>query len=427
MATLVPFTTPARQPFGVLSDTKVRSLQSLKNRQNAITPSSVPSLKRRAPSPEMGSDSENIDPNMLDSLQKRKRSAFEDDVSASKASRYSLNVTSNSSTYGKRRLETPANYTPRLDTIIKPSATTLASAPAAAAGRSPTRRRSSLLKSSKRLNLPTFSVGTQPLSLSLSAALSGTKKSQRLHQSGKSQSRGSTIEDSKPQSWFFDIYEESEETQEYRMNEWTMTQTATGLDISDDESKAVSKSEKLDRGKENVDPNEQSAPVTRSMAAAAVARQEKDVIAMMDDEPRTPLADLNPAKFYAEGLDATSVVLVHDDDAETDIEEETAPAPRDFTFQAPASLTAKVIEDLNTPSLGEILRSATPYNLEASDAVPIEQSDFAAVENNGSEIGIEIWESESAKDENEKVEADVPFTPGSSGVGDENVFALQEL
>ncbi len=213
------------------------------------------------------------------------------------------------------------------------------------------------------------------------------------------------------------------------MNEWTMTQTATGLDISDDESKAVSKSEKLDRGKENVDPNEQSAPVTRSMAAAAVARQEKDVIAMMDDEPRTPLADLNPAKFYAEGLDATSVVLVHDDDAEaeTDIEEETAPAPRDSTFQAPASLTAKVIEDLNTPSLGEILRSATPYNLEASDAVPIEQSDFAAVENNGSEIGIEIWESESAKDENEKVEADVPFTPGSSGVGDENVFALQEL
>ncbi|KAK5259311.1 hypothetical protein LTR20_006149 [Exophiala xenobiotica] len=432
MATLAPLTTPARQPFGVLSDTKVRSLQSLKNRQNAITPSSVPSLKRRAPSPEMGSDSENIDPNMLDSLQKRKRSAFEDDVSASKASRYSLNVTSNSSISVKRRLDTPAISTPRLDTTIKPSSTTPASAPAAAAGRSPTRRRSSLLKSSKRLNLPTFSAGTQPLSLSLSAALTGTKKSRRLHQSRKSRSRDSTIEDSKPHSWFFDIYEESEETQEYRMNEWTMTQTATGLDISDDESKAMSNPEKLDRGKENIDPDEQSAPVTRSMAAAAVARQEKDVNAMMDDEPRTPLADLNPARFYAEGLDATSVVLVHDDDAEaeTDIEEETTvPGPRGFTFQGPGSLTAKVIEDLNTPSLGEILSSATPYNLEASDPVlgEGELSDFAAVENKGTEIDIEIWESESAKDENETVEADVPCTPGSPGVGDENVFALQEL
>ncbi len=134
------------------------------------------------------------------------------------------------------------------------------------------------------------------------------------------------FETSKPKSWFFDIYEESDETQNYRMNEWTMTQSATGLDISDDESKSLSR-KTSDRGKENVDPNETalSVPVTRSMAAAAAAAtqaKEKDINSMKmdEEEDRTPLADLNPPGYYAEGLDATSVVLVHDDaEAETDI------------------------------------------------------------------------------------------------------------
>ncbi|KIV87151.1 hypothetical protein, variant [Exophiala sideris] len=431
MAALAPIATPARQPFGILNDSKVRSLQSMKNRQNAITPSSAPSLKRRAVSPEVGSDSENVDPNILDSLNKRKRSAFDDDVSASKSHRYSLNVTSASL---KPRLDRPVISTPRLDTFVKPSSITPASAPAAAAGRSLTRRRSSLLKPHKRFNPPSSFLSTQSPSLSISAALSGTKKSRKLHQSRKSQSqsRSRTIQDSKPQSWFFDIYEETEETQEYRMNEWTMTQSATGLEISDDESKAASKSNKLDRGKENVDPNEQSAPVTRSMAAAA-ARNEKDISVMTDDEPRTPLGDLNPVAFYAEGLDATSVVLVQDDDAEaeTDIEEdvEVKAASEDFTFQAPpTSLTAKAIEAFNTPSLSQILSSTTPYVSETG-IVAMEDQPNAAIDNEDAVTEIEIWESESAKDEQEKVdvEVEVPGTPGSVGVGDENAFALQEL
>lgn len=218
------------------------------------------------------------------------------------------------------------------------------------------------------------------------------------------------------------------------MNEWSMTQSATGLDISDDESKAVSKSDKLDRGKENVDPNEQSTPVTRSMAAAAAARKEKDINIMTDDEPRTPLGDLNPTDFYAEGLDATSVVLVPEDDAEaeTDIEDEVKAGPEDFTFKAPpTSLTAKAIEALDTPSLSQILSSTTPYMHETRCAAGEDQADAAIVDDDAA-TEIEIWESESAKDEQEKAEVEVdevkiPGTPGSVGVGDENVFALQEL
>ncbi len=109
------------------------------------------------------------------------------------------------------------------------------------------------------------------------------------------------------------------------MNEWTMTQSAIILDISDDEGKAKGKGDGLDRGKENVDPNEPSVPVTRSMAAAAAAKaeaskMEKDLNSMIDDEARTPLGDLNPTEFYAEGLNATSVILVHDDSDPTETE-----------------------------------------------------------------------------------------------------------
>lgn len=273
----------------------------------------------------------------------------------------------------------------------------------------------------------------------MSAALSGTLANRRT----KKPRQATTIEDSKPNSWFFDIYEESEETQDYRMNEWTMTQSAYGLDISDDESKSK---ERLDRGKENVDPNEISAPVTRSMAAAAAAaaasnvkpasrisRKGKDD--MSDDEPRTPLGDLNPSEFYAAGLDATSVVLVHDDVLESEsvpqeeeIQESDCTSIQQFTFSSTSTLTAKAIEALDTPSIGQILSTPTVQWDSAVDdsactAVDLELN----IESTSQDV--EIWESESAKDENEKVDFDIlaESNQGQTPIDDENVFALQEL
>ncbi|KIW92564.1 uncharacterized protein Z519_06411 [Cladophialophora bantiana CBS 173.52] len=445
MAALAPITTPARQPFGIVNESKLRSLQSLKNRQNAITPNSAPtSLKRRAVSPDFegGSDGENVDPNILDSLHKRKRSTFDRDVSLAKTQRYSLNVTALPSS--KSRSSATVASTPRLDTFVKPS-TTPASAPPA--GRSPTRERSGLLRSRKRFNAPPFSSSTQSPSLSLSAALNGTKKSRLQSRKLKS----ATIETSKPKSWFFDIYEETEEIQDYRMNEWTMTQSTTGLDLSDDESKSLhKKSSSADRGKENIDPNEVTAPVTRSMTAAANATatagkaKGKEVKMADNGEIRSPLADLNPVEFYAEGLDATSVVLVQDEDdeAETDVEGEETKQRHDFTFQPSTtsgslSSTAKVIEDLCTPSFAQISSSATPSLL--ADALVVKagttgclftDAHSARADADG-DVEIEIWESESAKDESEKadlqLENAVDVGSPCSSVGDQNVFALQEL
>ena len=184
-----------------------------------------------------------------------------------------------------------------------------------------------------------------------------------------------------------------------------MTQSATILDISDDESKAKSNS---DRGKENVDPNEVHAPVTRSMAASTAVKAAKVTRKdMMTDEPRTPLGDLNACDYYAEGLDATSVVLVQDDNdvAEPEAVKEkaikeaflaTEPAiaakESDFTFNA--SITD---EKITAAVVGALLVASAPvWDMETLISSPVE----LPVDNGN----IEIWESESAKDENETVE-----------------------
>ena len=215
-----------------------------------------------------------------------------------------------------------------------------------------------------------------------------------------------------------------------------MTQSATGLDISDDESKGVSKkSPSGDRGKENIDPNDMvSAPVTRAMAAAAAQVQEKEV--KMDDknESRIPLGDLNPAEFYAEGLDATSVVLVHDDEeAETDVEGDD-PKQSDFTFQPSTTSihhTSKPIEDMDAPSLAAILSSGTPNRFETCIEPPVYPAAKADVESRADadgDLNIDIWESESAIDENENENetAALPESPRSIS-GDGNAYVLQQL
>lgn len=226
------------------------------------------------------------------------------------------------------------------------------------------------------------------------------------------------------------------------MNEWTMTQSAYGLDISDDENKAK---EGLDRGKENVDPNEISVPVTRSMAAAAAVSaavgtnslhksrmSKKSPDDMVDD--RVPLGDLNPTEFYGEGLDATSVVLVHDDVAEAEPAAPTAlvKAEKEFTFVAAAtattassslSLTAQAIETLDIPSINQILSSVSPDG--TLTMAKIDDTLQSAGVETMDHSDIEIWESESAKDETEQQDCD--HLDEQHSIDHEPVFALAEL
>lgn len=319
-----------------------------------------------------------------------------------------------------------------VNTICTTMATPL-SAPAAA-GRSPTRQRSKHDKLQPRRRFVQPSFKSSP-TISISAALRGTlahKKSSRSVKSARS------IEEQRPKSWFFDIYEEPEDHQEYHMSEWTMTQSSANLDISDDEGKTKSfcKPDTHERGKENVDPNETfetRPPVTRSTTQSA--QIEADVNSMNAEEVRTPLSNLNAAEFYGEGLNATSVVLVHDDvePAEETAEvssEQQEPAPeseivkQDFTFEAPVA--AQLVEQLLLPQI-DIPEWAKQQALQF-DTLPEQsvylQDEPATTVDTVDNLDIEIWESESAKDENEQQEE------GPNGhivVGEGQTICLSEI
>lgn len=205
------------------------------------------------------------------------------------------------------------------------------------------------------------------------------------------------------------------------MNDWTISQSATNLlDISDDEGKPGKLND--DRGKENIDPNEVDAPMTRSMAAAMAASDALKKDLMTDD--RIPLGEVNPAKFYPEGLDATSVVLVQDDAAEEESPEHEDVAvveqAADFTFQAEQVLPS----DIYTSDIGAVIMSSVP-DREAQAQPVVEQQQ--QVVDSGNDIphlepgeALDIWESESAKDENESNDK-------QTAAAGESIFALSEL
>src|SRR3954453_5438729 len=86
-------------------------LRLINLQRSALSTPSIPSLKRRHASPD-NSDSENVDPNILKSLNKRKRVDIGDDVTTSKSARYSLTTIPSIMT---QPLAT-TTLTPRLDT-----------------------------------------------------------------------------------------------------------------------------------------------------------------------------------------------------------------------------------------------------------------------------------------------------------------------
>lgn len=283
-----------------------------------------------------------------------------------------------------------------------------------AAGRSPTRLRGRYDKSRPKRRFAPPSLKTASPSISIAAALRGTLAHKKPVKPKKATVY---LDDAKPKSWFFDIFEESEEQQDYRMSEWTMTQSSAALELSDDENKGscFDGREKGDKGKENIDPNEMfvvTAPVTRAAAAASAnALQGQEA---KHEEPRSPLGNLNAADFYAEGLDATSVVLVHEDaedvaDAQEgtsqcvpqDAEPATAPASENLTFDVLADSTAEAADaDLANEPIPEWARqtSSAVGNQTQHDET------FIYCDADAEPAEIEIWESQSAKDENENRE-----------------------
>ena len=114
------------------------------------------------------------------------------------------------------------------------------------------------------------------------------------------------VHNGKPKSWNFQIYEDSPEEELGNIMEHS-----TGiLDISDDEDNVAKKN---DKGKENVPP-----PEFASMVATAPAPATRKNL--MVDEPRSPLGDLEATEFFGAGVDASSVFIVPADEEDVGYE-----------------------------------------------------------------------------------------------------------
>ena len=223
----------------------------------------------------------------------------------------------------------------------------------APAGRSPKSKRTGILsrrRVSARVDPPASGLGKYGLP-SIDAALSGTLSSYKPKPAP-------SVTDYVPKGWQFTIHEETNDEQ----NAIILGQSTQPLDLSsDDESRVKGRD---GRGKENIPPTDGLSAPVRSSTTAAVSRND-----IMTDDIRSPLGVLNAADYYAAGCDIDSYYIVpaegsSDSYAEKSNIENTYPS---------GPLTTADIDAV-------VAASATP-----------------AV-NDG---GLDIWESESAKAENE--------------------------
>lgn len=274
------------------------------------------SLKRPLEPSGPDEDQENLDPTRLPPAKKNK-SGLEDTMKTKPPPfifRNGVGKTAAPSTRPKQPLRKPSRYVP----VSKPPPTVSTSAPTRAetarvpAGRSPVKRQG--MKSYRRkvygINPPSLSTGggnTAALPFSLDAAVAGTLDSYtpaaETKAEIKDEIKDTTMEEIKlplplntsiPASWQFAIYEETELEQK----DTIFAHSTNILDISDDEGLVA----KDRRGKENIPPADHGAPMVPA------SRRHKT-----DGVPRTPLDDLDPARFYPDGVDATSHVLVPDE------------------------------------------------------------------------------------------------------------------
>lgn len=204
---------------------------------------------------------------------------------------------------------------------------------------------------------PTFLVRPTGQPFSLAAALRGTVSTPKSK--AKSSSKG----------WHFEIHEDTQDDEMANL----MEHSTHTLDISDDEGR--SSPTKGDRcNKENI------APADYHTTTNSPARRD-----LMTEDVRSPLADLATKEFYAEGCDASSVVIIPSEEEECD-DKNTKKSPCSPT--RPCANAATEGHPDGEPLVAE-MDAKTPS---ASGA----DADTAA--------GFQIWESESAQDEAEAIE-----------------------
>lgn len=229
---------------------------------------------------------------------------------------------------------------------------------------------------------------------SLDAALSGTVTSYKKPPPPPQPVEVPTLEESIPKSWMFDIHEDTaEERAGNLINHYTCT-----LDISsDDESRIAAKD---DRGKENIPPVD---GLVYTSAAVTTLRAD-----MMTDEPRSPLGTLDAKDFYAEGCDASSYIVVPAEKDGNQDNEKVATATE--SNQVSSMIESTVHPDIqHADGWTEFFAQVEQSKQETKDATkcPID------IQETSHQPEIEIWESDSAKGDNDTVAQDLsrPSTP----------------
>ncbi|MCJ1473544.1 hypothetical protein MMC13_002195 [Lambiella insularis] len=370
MATLAPYQSSTRQPFSSLDGARLRNLTNVKNRQNALPVTLASPVKRRYSPSFDDVDSENVDPLNLSSQNKKAKSNENYPVKVAKTSHYVLKSAASTPGVQSRPMITPR----RLD-ASRPStrkATAPSSAPAAA-GRSPKSKRIGILSRHRRINPPSYGLLNGP-PFSIDAALSGTVSSYKPEP--VQVITLPTLEDSVPKTWLFDIHED---TIGDVVNN-VVSFTAKTLDISDDEGR---RAEKNDRGKENVPPPDYPSSSVAPTVGSARPVSRND---MMTDEARTPLGSLDAVEFYAEGCDTSSFIIVPGEKSD-DVDEKCCkwPAVEDLASIAPQH---KTLAPQDSRDGWKDLLEQIETTKKANAAAPALQEPAA---------DIEIWESESAK------------------------------
>ncbi|KAI1059091.1 hypothetical protein LB507_003959 [Fusarium sp. FIESC RH6] len=366
--------TVTRQPFAPLDGSRLQSLTSLKNRQNAA-PTPTSAGKRKAELIDTD-DFENVDPSAFAKRSKGSKDILKPSSIILKAA--SLPAPSPS-------LPAPSAIPSRLTSPTKPRRTLQAKSPNklstgitkssplhAPAGRSPTRGKRSGITSSRRRTLgridpPTLLGAAAPFSLD--AALKGT-----IPGYGAKAATAKPVPLDEPDmkaSWFFEIHED---TPEQEMTNLLQHSTCT-LDISSDEESERKRNRDRAEGrdKENVPPPDDVSQTRRAPRADD----------MVVEKERVALGEMNTADFYAEGCDETSVILVPEDEPESNVLESVLEVP-----EVSESIDLKPI-DPTTEDIDNLMAKPTEGTSKAAVLEPIE----------GTGESFELWESGSAHDE----------------------------
>ncbi|TKA69120.1 hypothetical protein B0A55_08873 [Friedmanniomyces simplex] len=344
----------ARVPFAPLDNPRLQHLASAKNRQNGFTTPKSPSggkpnflppktllspNKRPLEPPTFDDyDSENVDPTQLSSPAKKTRG---------KSDAFAFSTS----------MPPPPTLPSRITTTpARANISTLRTPMTAPAGRSPKRKIAGLSRNRRtsapftRID-PPFATRGASLPFSLDAALSGTFSAPTAKPS-----IATTIQESMPKTWFFEIHEDTPGEEAANL----MEHSTLTLDLSSDDEGSRKVSD--DRGKENCPPEGYEAGaasswavgdvvVVESVGAARYVKRDEVVRKKvftdeMDDGQRSPLSDLETEPFIPEGLDKDSHVVV---DLLPTPEKAAAPASATkldiaTLFAAPASRTASSLQ-----------------------------------------------------------------------------------